>query len=263
MIWFSCKQCGKKHGRPEEQVGAMIFCDCGQGLRVPWASTIPEPETVEEAVPLPLDPEPARAIPPARAVPVPLNESDPRRRPSIPLPPNPPSLSSPRRLRPYRKVNPAFCLNHDETASVHTCAECRLPFCADCVVTLKGAILCGPCKNFRLRAQTRAPRVLPLAIIGLVVAIASGPVAVCLSVFSFSSHYTPHSSLAATVVLAILGMLVPAGAMVLSGLALHGIETRPNVGGRGMAMTGLVTGLAGVLWNLTLGMLIVLKHIQG
>ena len=105
---------------------------------------------------------------------------------------------------------------------------------------------------------------LPLAIVGLVVAIASGPVAVCLSVLSFRQPLQPAwRFLAATVVLAVLGMLVPAGAMVLSGLALRGIETRPNVGGRGMAMTGLVTGLAGVLWNLTLGMLIVLKHIQG
>ena len=44
MIWFACKQCGKRHGRAESLVGTLVFCECGQGNRVPWASTVPEPE---------------------------------------------------------------------------------------------------------------------------------------------------------------------------------------------------------------------------
>jgi hypothetical protein len=264
MIWFRCKQCGKTHNRPEGQGGAMIFCDCGQGLRVPWASTVPEPESIDEAIPIPLDPGSAVPVPKALPVPVPMGESAPARRPSIPLPANPPSLSAPRGHRPYRKVDPGFCLNHDEIASTHTCADCRLPFCDSCVVSLNGALVCGPCKNFRLRSQTRPTRVSPLAIIGLVVAVVSGPVAVCLSVLSLGSNrYNPEGSITLTIVLAMLGMIFPAGAMVLCGLALRTIDSRPNVGGRGMAMTGLVTGLTGLLWNLTIGMLVIVKHIQG
>src|SRR5262249_16114600 len=44
MIWFSCKQCGKVHGRAENSAGTLVFCDCGQGNTVPWESTAAEPE---------------------------------------------------------------------------------------------------------------------------------------------------------------------------------------------------------------------------
>src|SRR6516164_6467007 len=43
MIWFACKQCGKRHGRGEHLAGTLVFCECGHGNRVPWSSTIPEP----------------------------------------------------------------------------------------------------------------------------------------------------------------------------------------------------------------------------
>ena len=43
MIWFSCPKCGKTHGRPENSAGTMVFCECGQGNRVPWESTVAEP----------------------------------------------------------------------------------------------------------------------------------------------------------------------------------------------------------------------------
>lgn len=263
MIWFCCKQCGKKHGRPDNQVGSMIFCDCGFGLRVPWASTIPEPEASTEAIPVPAGPLPAETLPPPRAIPVPVDEPDRPRLPSIPVPANPPSASPPRRQRRYRKVDPGFCLNHDETAVSQACADCRLPFCADCLASLGGAMLCGPCKNFRLRSQTRLPRVAPMAVVGLVLALASSPVAGCISVMAFSSYLRPNGAIAQTIVLALLGMLFPAGAMVLSGLALRSIDGKPNLGGRGMALTGMVTGLVGILWNMVIGVLVILKQVQG
>ena len=52
MIWFACKQCGKRHGRAEHLSGTLVFCECGHGNRVPWSSTVAEPEP-EEAAPLP------------------------------------------------------------------------------------------------------------------------------------------------------------------------------------------------------------------
>jgi len=259
MIWFSCKQCGKQHSRPDSQVGAMIFCDCGQGLRVPWASTIAEPEANDEPIPILPKAGPAAPVPSSRAVPV---DDDSPRRPSIPLPANPPSAAPPRRQKPYRKVNPGFCLNHDETASANSCADCRLPFCSDCLVSLAGAMLCGPCKNFRLRAQTRSAQVSGLAIVALVVAFASGPVAFCLSMMPLDRQHNPEGSIGLMIVFAFMGMLLPAAGVVLSGLALYTIDSKPNLGGRGMALTGFVTGLVGVLWNLTVGLLFILKQTQ-
>jgi len=35
MIWFACKQCGKRHKQPEDAAGSLIFCECGQANRVP------------------------------------------------------------------------------------------------------------------------------------------------------------------------------------------------------------------------------------
>src|SRR5262252_1304822 len=116
MIWFACKQCGKRHGRAESLVGTLVFCECGQGNRVPWSSTAPEPDPRQaEPVPRPRAPEP----PP-----------EARRGPDLP-PPR-------RRERPVRRVRASYCFNHDEDASTDTCAECKLPFCKGCVVTLRG-----------------------------------------------------------------------------------------------------------------------------
>ena len=47
MIWFGCKKCGKRHGKAESLCGTLVFCDCGFGNRVPWSSTVPEPEAPE------------------------------------------------------------------------------------------------------------------------------------------------------------------------------------------------------------------------
>src|SRR5438067_2476487 len=124
MIWFTCKKCGKAHSRADNLAGTMIFCDCGNGLRVPWSSTIEPPPETEAPIPLP----PARPVPaterdpPARPIPRSFDRDDPRRQP-------------PRR-REARRVNPAYCLNHDETASTQTSADCRMPLCEACVITL-------------------------------------------------------------------------------------------------------------------------------
>src|SRR5206468_1042191 len=153
----------------------------GQGLRVPWSSTIPEPEVTEELVPLP----PPRETP---ALPAPDDKPrvPPPPRPSIPLPPGRQEAEQlPRRRPKWRKVNPAYCFNHDEAAATTTCGDCKLPFCAACVVGFKGKTLCGPCKNFRIRGATRPPRVSALAVVALVVALASGPLAFCLSNLTF------------------------------------------------------------------------------
>jgi hypothetical protein len=166
MIWFACKQCGKRHGRPDNLAGTLVFCECGHGNRVPWSSTVPEP-----------DPEEARPAPPPRPTPRPpagWREDDEDDRPDrAPLPP--------RRPRVARRPNPAYCLNHDETPKEKTCDACRCSFCSACVVTLQGQTLCGPCKNFRVRGLNRPARMAPLAIIAFVLALVCAPVTLFLT----------------------------------------------------------------------------------
>lgn len=39
------------------------------------------------------------------------------------------------------------CIKHPETASTGTCTGCAEPFCARCLVTIRGAAYCGECKG--------------------------------------------------------------------------------------------------------------------
>src|SRR5712692_11161443 len=111
MIWFACKKCGKHHGKSESLSGTLVFCECGFGNRVPWSSTVAEPAT-PAAAPAPL--------PRPRSVPV--DERDDRRPPRRSIPVDdpddwqPPSLRTRPRKQPKR-INPNFCLVHDEVAS--------------------------------------------------------------------------------------------------------------------------------------------------
>jgi hypothetical protein len=243
MIWFACKQCGKRHGRPENLAGTLVFCECGQGNRVPWASTAPEPEP-QEAQP---------ASPPRPRTPAPYPEDE--RPPAYPSPPL-------RRPREVRRPNPAFCLNHDETASEHTCVACRARFCSACVVTLQGQTLCGPCKNFRIRGLGRPARMAPLALVALIVALVAGPVSFFLTMMAIGLQATPEGSVAGAVVVSLFAAALPAGTLVLGGFALRQIETTPQTGGRSLAMTGATTSLVGMLWSLTIAVLIVYKQFQ-
>src|SRR5438445_719565 len=107
MIWFACKKCGKRHGRAEGLSGTMVFCECGFGNRVPWSSTAEEPEESAAPVPLPLPPPPPAR--PRSATPIPFLDEPRPGRPSEPPPP-----FRPKPKKDYRRVNPKFCLNHDE-----------------------------------------------------------------------------------------------------------------------------------------------------
>ena len=114
MIWFACPKCSKVLGRPENAAGAMVFCECGHGLTVPWESTAPEPAHV-----------PVAAAPPARRV-EPLSFGGTAQpAPSSPLPP--PRAS---RRRARIEVDSNVCLNHESRAKRseerRVGKECRL-----------------------------------------------------------------------------------------------------------------------------------------
>src|SRR5579871_4900572 len=164
MIWFACKQCGKHHGRGEHLAGTLVFCECGHGNRVPWSSTVAEPE-----------PEPTRPAP----------SSQPPR-PRAPRPPLEDERAGeeflrPRRSRERRRPNPAYCLNHEETPKEATCEACHASFCSACVLTLNGQTLCGPCKNFRVGGTSRPTRPSPLAVVVFVLALVSTVVSLILT----------------------------------------------------------------------------------
>jgi hypothetical protein len=246
VIWYACKQCGKRHGRGEHLAGTLVFCECGNGNRVPWSSTVAEPEP-EEARPAP--PPPPRAEGQSPPLSPPIGGAD--------------RGGWPRRSRERRRPNPAYCLNHDETPKEATCAACRCSFCSACVVTLQGQTLCGPCKNFRLAGLSRPARLAPLALISFVLALICTLVGLILSFTAFVVTVAMDSGLAVAISCCTIALIFAIGELVVSGLALRAIDRQPGLGGRGLAMTGAMAGLTGVVWSFSLAVFIVVRQVQG
>jgi hypothetical protein len=225
MIWFACKQCGKRQERPDSAAGSLVFCECGQGNRVPWESTVEAPE---------LPPEPAPSVPPRRPRSADYDEPERPRRPRWHEP-------TPR--------DPAYCLNHQEVPYEQVCADCGEHFCSACTVTFRGKTLCGPCKNFRVSGVHRPLRVSAMAILSLVLALVGCPLACCLS-------SAPVGALAQSTLLAVVlcaaGLVVPSTALLLGLLALRETDSNPRVGGRGLAIMGSATAVMGVVLGVTM-----------
>ena len=294
MIWFACKKCNKKHGRADNLAGTMVFCDqCGQGNTVPWQSTTSAPETPPEPPPRPLPPAPPptprrppddrdrgrdwdrRAVAPAAGRPrlgpaaaatQPLRRRRVGQPPPVPPPePMPPGDASAgdllrrRRAQVFRRHRPGFCFNHDDVATDKTCTECKGYFCPNCIVELQGKTMCGPCKNFRIRGLHRPGKVPPMAIVAVIVGLLSGPVTFCLTWMGSGQQLGGVG----TLVLSIIGLVLPLGGLAASGVALRQIESRPNMGGRGLAMTGATSSLVGALWCATVTFLVIMHMAQG
>jgi len=213
MIAFTCKQCGKRHARADEEAGSLIFCDCGWANRVPW------PTPTGEA---------PRSVPsePLEALPAEDEEADARPR---------------RRDRRWSDAepDPAYCFNHEDTASRQTCADCEVAFCDACVVVLDGRTLCGPCKNLHIRRLHRPPRLCLTALFSVIVALVGGPVCFCLVLGVGAGAGEPAFGFA--------GLLAPVVAILLGLIGLIQIEHDPHVGGRALAITGIVAGLVGAM----------------
>jgi hypothetical protein len=205
MIRFVCKHCGRRHVRPADAAGTLVFCECGQGTRVPWAAG-------GEAAPEPL---------------LPILEGPAEVRPPRVQPVRPPDEA---------RRDPGRCLNHPAAPSRAACDDCGEPFCAACLVSLQGQTLCGPCKNFYLRGLQRPPHVSGMAIGALVLSLASGPIVFILM--------TGLAGMRAPAVLCLLGLLPEVVAVLLGAVALRDIETDPRVSGRSLATTAMVVGVA-------------------
>ena len=246
MIWFACKQCGKRHGRAENLANTLVFCECGHGNRVPWSSTVPEPPPEEARPALPPPPRPRASRPPFE---------DERPGPSFPSPP--------RRTREARRPNPAYCLNHDESAKETTCDACRASFCSACVVTLQGQTLCGPCKNFRIRGLNRPARVASLAVVAFVLALVSTVVCLFLTFMAIGFQSGVEKGMVMAVVLCAIALILASGELAVGWLALRQIDGKANLSGRGLAMTGVTAGAACVVWSASIAAFSIAKHWQG
>jgi len=75
------------------------------------------------------------------------------------------------------------------------------------------------------------------------------PAAYFLTSFSVGLNLTASGGL---VFFALAGLVLPAAALVLGVKALRDMADNARVGGRSLAMTGMVTGIAGSLWCLTM-----------
>ena len=226
MIWFTCKKCDKTHGRPESSIGATIFCDCGQGLVVPWESTAAQPA---EPPPLPEPVAAAHLPPPVKLEPVTF-DAEPSR-------PGPPPLRPRRRARMSRR-DPQLCFNHEDIAKQTTCTDCGESFCGECLVTFEDDVLCAPCKNYRVKNLQRAVSPSRLAVLSILIAFLTAPATFCF--LPVGQIGFPWWSLVA---------LLPQGlAAGLSIMALREAETDPQDTGRSLAITGLVSaGVTGVV----------------
>jgi hypothetical protein len=232
MIWFGCKQCGKVHGRPEHSVGAMVFCDCGQGLTVPWESTAAEPPSVPILEPRPPSPaEPLRyelardesSRDESRRDEPPRGESSGREPSRGPAPRRP-------RRGPV-EPDPSVCFNHEAAARKHVCHECELSFCAECVMEFRGKTVCGPCKNYLVKLLQRPPRVSPLALACLMTALVTAPALFC---------FLPLGRSWGSLWLTFLALVPHAAAIVMGAVALRRLGASGKLGGRPQAITGIV-----------------------
>ncbi|NBO91647.1 MAG: hypothetical protein EBV06_04940 [Planctomycetia bacterium] len=236
MIWFLCKTCGKKQSRPESESGTLLFCSCGASVRVPFSSTtLPDQPTadsgqVDMPAPLPLRP-------------VPLDIPDALPADSTPPPPSP----DPPRPRRYRKKNDRYCWNHTDDFSAGRCSACELMFCAGCLVKLRGKLLCGACKNFRVSGVGKPARRLPLAVTALVASLVAAPVGLTLSLVG-AGLFFGIGTIGVMILLTVLALLTTGVSLAVSIAALRKLEGQSRLSGRAIAAAAVSVSLAGVLW---------------
>jgi hypothetical protein len=101
-----------------------------------------------------------------------------------------------------------------------------------------------------------------LAILSLILGLISGPVSFCFGFLSFFLTIS-QGSIVVSILLSLLGLLLPSGTMVMAGFAIREVETRPNVSGRGLAMTAFTAGLLGSLLVLTMTLILLVKFLRG
>jgi len=231
MIWFACKQCGKLQNRPDEEAGTLIFCNCGASNRVPWESSEPEPAAQPGGWA-----SSQAATPPELEVLSPASSATDA--PPIPFVDDLPSKSRPR--PGIRQRDPAYCFNHQDLIRQQSCVDCRENFCGDCVVVFQGRVLCGPCKNYRIRQMHQPAALSLLALFSPILALAGGFVGFFMSAIAVQ--------IGASAV-GFASVLPQIAALGLGLAAMRRIENDPLLKGRPLAMTGIVAAVIGAVMS--------------
>jgi len=228
MIWFACKQCGKVHGRPENSIGAMVFCDCGRSLTVPWESTAKEPP-MAPPVELPLAPTLDPMMFPTTQS---SRTSSPPERPYT----RDGDYDRPARPRRRRKhvADPNICFNHERTPSKGVCRDCGLGFCEQCLIEFEGQPMCGPCKNFRIRLVQQPQEWSGLAVVALIGSLLSITVFFCLGSLGPSAHL-PY--------LPLVAILPEVGAFLAAAMVLSRLHRTGKTAGRALACSAIAASL--------------------
>jgi hypothetical protein len=236
MIWFTCKQCGKTHSRPESSAGTLVFCSCGNGNTVPWESSAAPPAAAPVSAPMPMPKGPDLGPIQFEPVTIPTPPTSASGKPASTYPTTP-SRDDDYDDRPYRrgrteKRDPDFCFNHQRRPKTEICAECEQSFCADCLVKFQGKTLCGPCKNFESRRTELPPVASTTATACLMITLLAGPMMLCLLI------WTPGTPMRIASLLSLLPQLLALG---LGIWALRDAERERKGGGQWVAVTGVTT----------------------
>jgi hypothetical protein len=109
------------------------------------------------------------------------------------------------------------CQNHPDAEATGTCTGCAEPFCASCLVTVRGGTYCAGCKSMAVAGLT--PQV----------------VAVC--------NEAKTALLLAFVGLIFCGIILGPLAIARAQSANRQIDSNPSLGGRGHAQAATVVGI--------------------
>ena len=121
---------------------------------------------------------------------------------------------------------------------MQSCVDCEQGFCEDCVITWQGQVLCGPCKNFRIRQSERPADLSLMALFSPILALAGGIVGFFVAAVAVQAGAPAIGYLSVTPELA---------ALALGLTAIRRIENDRFVKGRPLAMIGIVAGIAGTI----------------
>ncbi|MBI3822641.1 MAG: hypothetical protein HY289_08175 [Planctomycetes bacterium] len=232
MIWFSCKKCSKTHNRPESSAGTMVFCECGQGLTVPWESSAAPPAAPPIVASAPRGPD----LGPIQFDPVTIaggSAATPTSRSGGSAASSSAYDEDDRSYRRGRgeKRDPDFCFNHQRRPKTQACAECGQGFCADCLVKYQNGMYCGPCKNFLSRRTELPPTASSIASASLIISLIAGPLTMCLLLWKPESD--PFR------ILSWLSLLPQVVALALGAWALRDAEKEKKGGGQWVALSGV------------------------
>jgi hypothetical protein len=102
-----------------------------------------------------------------------------------------------------------------------------------------------------------------LAVVAFVLALVSTLVTLILSFTAIGITLTAERGIAVAIPCCVIALVFAIGELIVGGLALRQIEQQPALGGRGLAMTGALAGLTGVVWGFSLALFIILHQVQG